>query len=900
MISYVEAHGTGTSLGDPIEITGLSDAYAAYTKDTQFCAIGSVKSNIGHSEAAAGIAQLSKVLLQMKYKMLAPSLLSSSRLNPNIDFENSPFHVQQKLEKWKKPTINRENEIKVCPRCAGVSSFGAGGVNAHAIIEEYLPKSDDIVKTHPLSIIEAVADKTSKVIKEDEIVQKEYDIPEFRKWYRILLLKAFQKMGVLNHAYETYHKVELKNRINLAAPFHCLFEALLKILSESGFITAKEDTVTCTSEIENDEVRDWLETIEEKKESLMKNQPEIKNLVKLLWICLNKYPVILNGTTEPTTVMFPESSMKLVEGLYENNAFNPITAKAVRACVMERCKNLKDGEKVRILEVGAGTGGTSSYVLKEIGAYAEYLHYEYTDLSAGFLLHGEKKFGQRYNFMKFGRLDIEKDIVGQEYAQNGFDVVIAVNVLHATRKITDTLHNVNLLLKDNGLLLLNELIKVKETSTLTFGLLKGWWMFEDRENRLSDSPLLGIEKWKELLTREGFKKVYVLGDEKLSHRLIMAERNELMAKDADSEGVIIPLSAQTEKNLLRYADQLKVFLKRKQSQNIEPSLEDIAYTLQVGREAMPFRLALIAKSVDELIKKLDILCDKPECIRGSERESVFTGSSNRQRGDRVGKGSGGDSCIRHCVEKRDIREIAELWTRGEDFDWNALYPQGKPRRISLPTYPFLKQRYWIAESPGLPDLSPAPSEISLDSEDNPGYDRNDLPEISPFLAELADAPEKEQEEMISGFLQKKVGDLLGFASDDLPALDQGFFALGMESMQALELQAEIEETFRVKISDTAAFDYPDIQTFSVYLRELIPFDELEADLPDDKESALKQVQDDSSELLSEISDSDLEYLTEAPLPEDIVNMDIKKVETMLEREIEYFSTRKPEKQRISY
>lgn len=125
-ISYVEAHGTGTSLGDPIEIAGLQKAFD--TDKKQYCSIGSVKSNIGHCESAAGISGLTKVLLQMQHKQLVPSL-HAAVLNPNIDFSNTAFKVQQQLEDWQV-----ENDK---PRLAGISSFGAGGSNAHLIIEEY-------------------------------------------------------------------------------------------------------------------------------------------------------------------------------------------------------------------------------------------------------------------------------------------------------------------------------------------------------------------------------------------------------------------------------------------------------------------------------------------------------------------------------------------------------------------------------------------------------------------------------------------------------------------------------------------------------------------------------------------------------------------------------------------
>jgi len=139
-LSYLEAHGTGTSLGDPIEITGLTKAFAQ--SDCRYCAIGSAKSNVGHLEAAAGIAGLTKVLLQMKHRMLVPSI-HSDVINPYIDFEQSPFFVQSTLQPWARPSFAREDASSgssqryESPRLAGISSFGAGGSNGHLIVEEH-------------------------------------------------------------------------------------------------------------------------------------------------------------------------------------------------------------------------------------------------------------------------------------------------------------------------------------------------------------------------------------------------------------------------------------------------------------------------------------------------------------------------------------------------------------------------------------------------------------------------------------------------------------------------------------------------------------------------------------------------------------------------------------------
>jgi polyketide synthase PksN len=126
-VSYIETHGTGTSLGDPIEFTGLSKAFAAGPYEPQRCSLGSVKSNIGHLESAAGIAALTKVLLQLEHGELVPSLHAEPS-NPNINFADSPFYVQTRLTQWKRAAQH--------PRRAAISSFGAGGSNAHVILEE--------------------------------------------------------------------------------------------------------------------------------------------------------------------------------------------------------------------------------------------------------------------------------------------------------------------------------------------------------------------------------------------------------------------------------------------------------------------------------------------------------------------------------------------------------------------------------------------------------------------------------------------------------------------------------------------------------------------------------------------------------------------------------------------
>lgn len=131
-ISYIEAHGTGTRLGDPIEMDGLETAFKEFSKNKQYCAIGSVKTNIGHLDHMAGMAGLIKTVLMLKNKKIPP-LIHFRRPNRQIKFQCSPFYVNDQLIPWETEFIKR--------RC-GVSSFGLSGTNCHLVLEEYIPEED--------------------------------------------------------------------------------------------------------------------------------------------------------------------------------------------------------------------------------------------------------------------------------------------------------------------------------------------------------------------------------------------------------------------------------------------------------------------------------------------------------------------------------------------------------------------------------------------------------------------------------------------------------------------------------------------------------------------------------------------------------------------------------------
>ena len=221
---------------------------------------------------------------------------------------------------------------------------------------------------------------------------------------------------------------------------------------------------------------------------------------------------ILTGQRRATDVMFPDSSMRLVEGTNQGNTivdfFNEVLANTVIAYIHER--QAHGAEALRILEIGAGTGGTSAMLLAKLRELHGHpvREYCYTDISRGFLLHGEQVYGAANPFLTCRLFNVEEPLADQEVAADAFDVVIAANVLHATSNIRRSLRNAKAALKKHGLLLLIEMSANTLFSHLTYGLLEGWWAYDDAELRLPGCPALSPQSWRSVLEAEGFQAIF--------------------------------------------------------------------------------------------------------------------------------------------------------------------------------------------------------------------------------------------------------------------------------------------------------------------------------------------------------------------------------------------------------
>jgi len=230
----------------------------------------------------------------------------------------------------------------------------------------------------------------------------------------------------------------------------------------------------------------------------------------LIEACLRKLPDILSGALPATDVVFPESSMHLVEGIYKHNLiadhFNRVLGEALRAEFAARAARGERG--LRLLEIGAGTGGTTAGLLPMLRGFGDLVdEYCYTDLSKAFLLHAQEAYQPEFPALRTAIFDVGKPLSLQSVEGNRYDAVIATNVLHATCDMRETLRNAKALLKRGGLLLVNEICAWSWQTHFTFGLLDGWWLYADEKLRLPGSPCLSAAQWRSLLKAERFVDV---------------------------------------------------------------------------------------------------------------------------------------------------------------------------------------------------------------------------------------------------------------------------------------------------------------------------------------------------------------------------------------------------------
>lgn len=348
-------------------------------------------------------------------------------------------------------------------------------------------------------------------------------------WSHLRTLGAFRESGQTPEA--------ARQSAGLAPGYDAWFDECLRVLEGAGYIDRRDGRILLDDATRYRPIEQLWREWETAKPAWQGN-PDLAATHLLVETTLRAFPDILTGRRPVTEVIFPGGSLELVQNAYTTNPasafFNQVLAADLVARLRRRARAPK-ADAPRILEIGAGTGATSAVVLEALrSARLDVREYCYTDISRVFLNHAERLFGAENPSLTCEILDIERPVADQGLTLGGYDVVVAANVLHATRDIRHTLRNAKALLRPGGLLVLNELTANNLLSQFSFGLLDGWWRYEDPHLRIQGSPLLSTAHWRHVLTQVGFRAIALPARdaEDLGQQIIVAESDGVIRQAA--------------------------------------------------------------------------------------------------------------------------------------------------------------------------------------------------------------------------------------------------------------------------------------------------------------------------------------------------------------------------------
>jgi len=353
----------------------------------------------------------------------------------------------------------------------------------------------------PKKYLSAIRDRFRTLSEQHRLSTYDQLLPELDRLSADHLSGALRQLGFDDSTGRSFTVHAEATRLGVLPRHVRLFSRMLEMLVEDGILRPENDGFEVVCPLTSTDPN-------ERYDALLAQFSSVDGELRMLRRCGGDLARVLTGHQDPLQLLFPGGSFAEARQLYVESpyarTYNGALGEAVKAAISK----LPAGSRLRVLEIGAGTGGTTTYVLPLLPA--DRVEYTFTDLSRLFLERATGQFSA-YPFLRPAILDIERHPASQGFEKDAYDIVIASNVIHATANLRESMQNVRSLLAPGGLLLLLEGVAPERWVDLSFGLTEGWWRFSDEKLRES-YPLISREKWHDLLSSLDFDDVSMVPD----------------------------------------------------------------------------------------------------------------------------------------------------------------------------------------------------------------------------------------------------------------------------------------------------------------------------------------------------------------------------------------------------
>ena len=637
----------------------------------------------------------------------------------------------------------------------------------------------------------------------------------------------FRAAGITLDRNKSYDADELKTRLGVLPKFEKFYLFMLRVLAEDQIIRLEDGRVYVLKN------SDEVESSEKLHGELESQYPAFKGLLKLLQHCASNYHEALSGKIEAIGVLYPDGSSQFLNEC-ERNTVEHKNGRVYQLLLREVVDSLagkSHGKKLRILEVGGGRGSLTRSIaplLKDRN-----VEYHFTDIGKTFVVQAEaeaKKSG--FDFMKFGLLDISKDAIAQGYEPSSFDIIFGLDVVHATPRIEDTIHNLKSLLSPNGHLLLVEGVRTQRWIDMVWGLAEGWWYFTDSDLRTA-TPLLSLEKWEEVFRKQGLEVVQgfpqgadersetdsalIIGQKRATSSSAVSDRI-LKVKELEELGAEVLVASADVSNY----DQMRSLIEETKERFGEingvihaAGIEGGGLIQSMTREkseqefAAKVRGTLVLDSLFEN-EKLDffVLCSAHSAITGSLGQVAYCAANSfldgfaNYKGSRtvsVNWGRWKSTGMAVGVERRH-KELT-----GEDMEDQMTANDGVRAFTHLLT------------AKGAPQLIVSTQDFQAIAARSGQKQKLVVEKVEPVITSTSEGPalesaptasDNEVEKTIAGIWQEVLG-VERVASDD------NFFALGGDSLIAIQILSRLRKSFEVDLPVTTLFDAPTVSDLAL-------------------------------------------------------------------------------------